>query len=71
MSTGNMRVKRTMTIKVCYLEALDVIISEAYPYADKRDLGVVFEEFIGEYLAREGGRLGRIDDNEYKTVNQK
>jgi len=70
MTTGNMRIKRTMNIKVCYLEALAVIMSEYYPYADDRDLGIVFEEMIEGYLARENGRLGRIVDGEYKTINE-
>lgn len=69
MSTGNMKIKRTVEMTVAHLEALAVIMSEYYPYADDRDLGVVFEEMIEEYLARENGRLGRIVDGEYKTIN--
>ena len=57
MSIGNMRVTCTMTINVCYLEALAVIMSEYYPYADNRDLGSVFEAMIEERLTEEKGRL--------------
>jgi len=71
MSTGSMKIKRTIEMTVAHLEALAVIMSEYYPYADDRDLGVVFEEMIEEYLVRENGRLGRIVDGEYKTINQK
>ena len=71
MSTGNMKIKKTMEITVAHLEALAVIMSEYYPYVDDRDLGVVFEEMIVERLIEENGRLGRIVDGEYKTINQK
>jgi len=60
-----------VAISEAHLKALEVIMSEYYPYADDRDLGVVFEAFIEERLAEEKGRLGRIEDNEYKTINQK
>lgn len=44
-----------------HYDALMIIMSEAYPYADGRDLSPVFEAFIDEYLAREGGRLGHVE----------
>lgn len=66
-----MKKQITITMNESYLTALAVISSDAYPYADDRDWGPVFECFIEEYLLREGGRLGRIEDNVYKTINQR
>ncbi len=65
-----MKKKIEVTMSESHLTAMSVISSEAYPYADDRDWGPVFEEFIEDYLLRENGRLGRIVHGEYKTVNQ-
>ena len=63
--------KITATISNAHLDALSVIASEVCPYADGRDWGSVFEEFIEDYLLRERGRLGRVVNGKYKTINQK
>jgi hypothetical protein len=54
-----------LTISDAHWDALAVICSDAYPFADQRNLGLVLEIFIEEYLAREAGRLGRIIKGEY------
>lgn len=55
------KIKFEINLDQGYYDALMIIISEEYPYADDRDLSPVFEAFIDEYLLREGGRLGHIE----------
>ena len=61
----------TLEISEAHKLALQVIMSEAYPFADDRNIGPVLEEFIEDYLLREDGRLGRIVNGQYKTINQR
>ena len=57
-----------INISTAHAEALAVIMSEAYPYADNRNLSPIFEVWIEDYLLREGGRLGRIVNGEYRVA---
>ena len=52
-------------ISDAHMDALRVIMSEEWPYADDRNLSPVFEAMIEEYLTRENGRLGSIIDGKY------
>jgi len=57
--------KININISDAHMDALRVIMSENWPYADDRNLSPVFEAMIEEYLSRDDGRLGRIVDGEY------
>ena len=62
---------KTLEISQAHKTALEVIMSEAYPYADDRNIGPVLEELIEDVLLREKGRWGRIEAGKYKTINQR
>ncbi len=66
-------VKKTGSIFISdsHKQALAVLMSEYYPYADSRDLGRVFEVMIEEKLEEEKGVFGIIEDGKYKTINEK
>lgn len=57
--------KTEIEISDGHMDALRIIMSEAYPYADERNLGPVFEEFIEDYLLRENGRLGYVVEGKW------
>ena len=66
MKRGAMDKEFTIKLSKGHYDALMIIISDAYPYADDRDFSPVFAEFIDEYLARESGRLGFVKNGEWK-----
>jgi hypothetical protein len=55
-----------ITLSEGHYDALMIIISEAFPYADDRDLSPVFSEMIDQYLIRERGRLGYVRDGKWE-----
>jgi hypothetical protein len=61
-----MKMDFTISLDSGHYDALMVIISEAYPFADDRNLGPVFEEWIEDYLCRENGRLGMVVNGEWR-----